>query len=107
MYTNIQCTCTSKLSNVPWLHVHTLDDVHMCIEHLHSPYELSVRQSVYFTALLQVIDENHPISSCKYLRNKPVRELKGDEFLRLTQAETDGLIILKIGIDVESQTNKR
>ena len=53
----------------------------------------------------QVIDDNHPCSSCKYLRNKPVRELKGEEFLRLSQAEEDGLLTIKISVDVE--TDKR
>ena len=55
----------------------------------------------------QVIDENHSCSVCKYLRNKPVRELKGEEFLKLTQAEEDGLLTIKISIDMEPPADKR
>lgn len=31
------------------------------------------------------IDENHPIYIRRYLKNKPVKELKSDEFLKLLQ----------------------
>lgn len=37
----------------------------------------------------------------KYLKNKPVREFVGDEFLKIVQAEKDGLITVKISIDIE------
>ncbi|XP_019848744.1 PREDICTED: transcription elongation factor SPT6-like [Amphimedon queenslandica] len=50
------------------------------------------------------IDESHSIFSYKYIKNKPVREIKGDEFLRLHQAETDGLINVKISIDIEQSS---
>ena len=37
----------------------------------------------------------------KYLKNKPVKTFQGDEFLRLVQAETDGLLTIKINIDAD------
>lgn len=33
---------------------------------------------------LQEIDENHPCYVMKYLKNKPVKDLKGEAFLKLT-----------------------
>lgn len=57
---------------------------------------------------VQVIDENHNCFTIKYLRNKPVRELKGDEMLRLHLAEQDHLLEIKLAIDPEqSQEVKR
>ena len=46
-----------------------------------------------------MIDENHNCYTIKYLRNKPVRELKGDEFLRLHLAEQDHLLEMKLSVD--------
>ena len=43
----------------------------------------------------------------KYLRNKPVRELKGDEFLKLHLAEQEHLLEMKISIDLEQAQEKR
>ena len=43
----------------------------------------------------------------KYLRNKPVRDLKEDEYLRLAQAEEDRLLELKISVDLEQGSDKR
>ncbi len=56
---------------------------------------------------LQIIDDTHNCFVMKYLRNKPVRELKGDEFLRLHLAEQDHLLEIKISIDLEQQQEKR
>lgn len=56
---------------------------------------------------MQVIDDIHSCISMKYLRNKPVRELKGDEFLRLHLAEQDHLLEMKITIDLEQSQDKR
>ena len=38
----------------------------------------------------QDIDEAHPCFTVKYLKNKPVRALKNDEFLKMVQAEQEG-----------------
>lgn len=54
-----------------------------------------------------MIDENHPCFLMKYLRNKLVRELKGDEFLKLSQAESDRLLEIKITIDLDLGSDKR
>ena len=43
----------------------------------------------------------------KYLRNKALKELKGDEFLKLVQAEEDRLIEMKISIDRDLGPEKR
>ncbi len=55
----------------------------------------------------QMIDDNHPCYLLKYLRNKPVRELKGEEFLKLCQAENDRLLEIKITIDLDMGSDKR
>lgn len=41
------------------------------------------------------IDESHACYSQKYLTMKPCTELKRDEYLRLSQAEQDGLLTIK------------
>lgn len=41
------------------------------------------------------IDETHPCYTQKYLNMKPCIELKRDEYLRLVQAEQDGLVTIK------------
>ena len=43
----------------------------------------------------------------KYLKNKPVRDLKGDQFLRVVQAEQDGLLITAIRIDLDTSSDGR
>lgn len=54
-----------------------------------------------------MIDESHHCWNCLYLKNKPVRELKGDEFLKLSQAETDGLLTIKISVDMDHSLERR
>ncbi len=54
-----------------------------------------------------MIDDNHPCFHIKYLRNKLVRELKGDEFLKLCQAESDRLLEIKISVDLDLGSEKR
>lgn len=54
-----------------------------------------------------MLDDSHPCYSMKYLRNKPVRELKGDEFLKLIQAENERLIEIKISVDLDLGSDKR
>ena len=40
-------------------------------------------------------------STFKYIKNKPVKDLKGDQFLRMCKAEEDGLLTISIGIDLD------
>jgi transcriptional accessory protein Tex/SPT6 len=55
----------------------------------------------------QLIDDQHNCVTMKYLRNKPVRELKTDEFLRLHLAEKEHLLEMKVTIDLEQAQDKR
>ncbi|CAH3024911.1 unnamed protein product [Porites evermanni] len=69
-----------------------------------------VRQTFYERAKLKIkptkkgkkeIDESHSCSTFKYIKNKPVKDLKGDQFLRMCKAEEDGLLTISIGIDLD------
>ncbi|XP_014252442.1 transcription elongation factor SPT6 [Cimex lectularius] len=53
------------------------------------------------------IDENHPCYSLKYIKGKPVRDLTGDQYLKLHLAHQDKLINLTISdhIDGHSTTS--
>ena len=53
---------------------------------------------------LKEIDEFHNCYSIKYLKNKPVRELVGDEFLRLKIAEQDNLVTISVSERFEGNT---
>uniref|UniRef100_A0A8B9HYD8 SPT6 homolog, histone chaperone and transcription elongation factor n=1 Tax=Astyanax mexicanus TaxID=7994 RepID=A0A8B9HYD8_ASTMX len=46
------------------------------------------------------IDEAHYAYSFKYLKNKPVKELNGDQFLKMCMAEDEGLLSIDICIDL-------
>uniref|UniRef100_W5KF28 Transcription elongation factor SPT6 n=1 Tax=Astyanax mexicanus TaxID=7994 RepID=W5KF28_ASTMX len=46
------------------------------------------------------IDEAHYAYSFKYLKNKPVKELNGDQFLKICMAEDEGLLSIDICIDL-------
>lgn len=54
---------------------------------------------------LKDIDENHPIYAMKYLKDKPVRDLSGDQFLKLTIAENDKLIEIHLSDTFEGNTS--
>ncbi|GIX89466.1 transcription elongation factor SPT6 [Caerostris darwini] len=67
-----------------------------------------IRQTYFERAKLTVrptkkgikeIDENHPCYSFKYLKFKPVMDLRGDQFLKLYMAERDGFLTTDIAID--------
>lgn len=73
----------------------------------------SVREIFYERAKISVrptkqgikeIDEFHSCFTIKYMKDKPVRELTGDEFLRLKIAEQDKLIIISISERFEGNT---
>lgn len=54
---------------------------------------------------LKEIDENHPCYTMKYLLKKPVKDLAGDQFLRLYMAEEDKLIEITISDHIEGNTS--
>ncbi|XP_058416248.1 transcription elongation factor SPT6 isoform X2 [Diceros bicornis minor] len=47
------------------------------------------------------VDEAHYAYSFKYLKNKPVKELRDDQFLRICLAEDEGLLTIDISIDMK------
>lgn len=53
---------------------------------------------------IKEIDENHPCYSMKYVKGKPVRDLIGDQFLKLTIAEEDKLLNITINQHIEGIT---
>lgn len=50
------------------------------------------------------IDESHPCYAFKYLKDKPVRDMTGDQFLRLCMAEEDKLLTITISENIEGNT---
>lgn len=50
------------------------------------------------------IDENHPVYTMKYLKNKPVRDFIGDQFLKLIIAEQDKLVTINFSDSFEGNT---
>ncbi|CAH0563642.1 unnamed protein product [Brassicogethes aeneus] len=53
----------------------------------------------------KVIDEAHNCYSLKYVKNKPVRDLAGDQFLKLTMAEEENLLTITINETIEGNTS--
>lgn len=51
------------------------------------------------------IDEQHPIYSMKYLKDKPVRDMRCDQFMKLSMAEKDKLITISISEVIEGNTS--
>ena len=54
---------------------------------------------------MKVIDETHNCYSMKYIKDKPVRDLTGDQFLKLTLAEEENLLTVTINEHVEGNTS--
>ncbi|XP_071876068.1 transcription elongation factor SPT6 isoform X1 [Bombus fervidus] len=54
---------------------------------------------------IKEIDEGHAIYGLKYIKNKPVRDLVGDQFLKLIVAEEDKLITLSFSDMIEGNTS--
>ncbi|CAG7720260.1 unnamed protein product [Allacma fusca] len=74
----------------------------------------SVREVFFHSATINVhptkrglkeIDENHPVYTMKFLRDKPVRDLMEDQFLKLTIAEEDKLIVMTVGEQIKAITS--
>ena len=53
-----------------------------------------------FSFLFQDIDKDHEYYPFKYIKDKPVADLKGDMFLQIHKAKEEGYIELKMGIDL-------
>ncbi|XP_003707816.2 transcription elongation factor SPT6 isoform X2 [Megachile rotundata] len=53
---------------------------------------------------IKEIDENHVLYGVKYLKDKPVRDLVGDQFLKLFIAEQDKLITISFSDIIEGNT---
>lgn len=54
---------------------------------------------------MKVIDESHNCYSMKYVKDKPVRDLNADQFLKLTLAEEENLITITISENIEGNTS--
>ena len=54
---------------------------------------------------IKEIDENHRIYTMKYLKDKPVRDLVGDQFLKLAMAEDEKLITMTFSDTIEGNTS--
>ncbi|KOX79279.1 Transcription elongation factor SPT6 [Melipona quadrifasciata] len=54
---------------------------------------------------IKEIDENHPVYGMKYLKDKPVRDLVGDQFLNLVIAEEDKLIVITLSDSIKGNTS--
>ncbi|XP_058804062.1 transcription elongation factor SPT6 isoform X2 [Phymastichus coffea] len=53
---------------------------------------------------IKIIDENHPIYTMKYVKGKPVRDLVGDQYLKLAMAQDDKLITISFSDQIEGNT---
>lgn len=53
---------------------------------------------------MKVIDEAHNCYSMKYVKEKPVRDLTADQFLKLSLAEEENLIAITINENIEGNT---
>lgn len=53
---------------------------------------------------IKEIDEAHAIYAMKYLKDKPVRDLIGDQFLKLVMAENEKLITIQLSDMIEGNT---
>ena len=48
---------------------------------------------------MKVIDEAHQLYTIKYLKGKSVKSLQNEEFLKIVQAEEDGLMTYQLRLD--------
>ncbi|ESO03042.1 hypothetical protein HELRODRAFT_173910 [Helobdella robusta] len=68
-----------------------------------------LRSSHCFCFLPESVEknENHPCYIFKYLKGKPVRHLVEDEYLKINQAEEDGLVKVHFYMDHDSYMQKQ
>ncbi|XP_026550026.1 transcription elongation factor SPT6-like, partial [Notechis scutatus] len=50
---------------------------------------------------LQDVDEAHYAYSFKYLKNKPVKELRDEQFLKISLAKEESLLTIDISVDMK------
>lgn len=53
---------------------------------------------------MKVIDETHNCYSMKYIKDKPVRDLTGDQFLKLSLAEEENLLTITFNENIDGNT---
>ncbi|XP_058807123.1 transcription elongation factor SPT6-like [Phymastichus coffea] len=56
---------------------------------------------------IAAIGENHPVYTMKYLKGKPVKDLAGDQYLKLSMAQDDRLITIGFSDQVEANYAER
>lgn len=54
---------------------------------------------------MKEIDENHACYSIKYIKDKPVRELAGDQYLKLQIAQEDKLLLITVSEQIEGTSS--
>ncbi|XP_042883795.1 transcription elongation factor SPT6-like [Penaeus japonicus] len=54
---------------------------------------------------LKIVDEHHPLYPIKYLKDKPVTDLQGDQFLRLKCGVEDKLMTISLSDTIEGNTS--
>lgn len=54
---------------------------------------------------MKEIDENHPCYSMKYVKDKPVRDLAGDQYLKLQIAQEDKLLSIYVSEQIEGTSS--
>lgn len=54
---------------------------------------------------MKEIDENHACYSMKYIKDKPVRDLAGDQYLKLQIAQEDKLLAISISEQIEGNSS--
>lgn len=73
-----------------------------------------VREAFYERARIDItptkqgvkeIDENHTLYSMKFIKDKPVRDLSDEQFLRLSIGEQDKLITVNFNTNIEGATS--
>ena len=52
-----------------------------------------------FAHIFQLIDEAHPCYAQKYLKDKPVRNMKDEQFLKLVMAEEEQMLTITLTMD--------
>lgn len=53
---------------------------------------------------MKIVDEHHPLYCVKYLKDKPVTDLQGDQFLRLKCGVEDKLMTISLSDTIEGNT---
>nr|XP_033334830.1 transcription elongation factor SPT6-like [Megalopta genalis] len=54
---------------------------------------------------IKVIDENHPLYTMKYVKDKPVRDLVEDQFLKLMMGQDDKLVTVSFSDEIGGNTS--